>query len=466
MPPTPVTHRPQTLRQAKKAYRKSGATVRLSESEKAILERRAVLQERADRIKEREARRKANLKRKEERVQREREVRHRMGIPTPPEKERIQVGPSQLHLSSFMYAGVKRTRSDGEEEEEEEEKSGIQKEEETVVNEQQERPMGSSRSQQPLQTFSPNGSPQWMMPSQIPNATSPKVRDFALQEHRTSPKRTPPARDPLKAKSANPMIQPKPLAGNKNVGGLQAKASDLQRPQALPKDQPPLRPPVHAPVTKSTTLMKPPLISFPAKPDSIPDDCFDDFFVTNTQIQRELSPPPTPPARSTPNTTSTARPPSPPPPQSPAALKPPATDEDPEDPADLLAFISTQDLDFSFELTQIPPPAPPDEPDLDSDFPDDGLEDIVLEFELKSPVKASNVPTQDQPQPKPNRGDKDGGSSHYDSDDSDDTELQAGLHMVFKDYENGQQGQEAQERAAAEWDAFDLSTQEVMELET
>lgn len=442
MPPPLLTHRPQTLKQAKKAYRKSGGTTRLSESEKAILERRAVLQERADRIKEREARRKANLKRKEERVQREREVRHRMGIPTPPTKEGLHVGPSQLHLSGFMYAGVKMKTEDKVEEDETED--GIQKQGERVVQEQQEHPMEPPKSRQPLQTFPANASPHWIMPSQPMNANPPKVPYLAQQANQTSPKRTPPARAPLQAKSANPTTQQKPLAGNKNIGGLQANASYLQRP-------------LHSEHQGAAT--KPTL---PSKPEAIPEDYLDDFFVSNTQIQRELSPPPTPPAKSTPHTISIARPPTP----SPAFNRPTTA----EGTADLLAFISTQDLDFADSLTQLPPLAPQHSPHNrlkfdDEDFPDSELEDIVLEFSLESSVGSTN-PDSQPPNPEVlTRSDSDegGGGSHYDSDDADDAEM---LQKMFKeyDYEKERECQDAQR--AAECDAFALSTQDLMELES
>ena len=404
MPPTPLTHRPQTLRQAKKAYRKAGATVRLSESERAVLERRAVLQERADRIKEREARRKANLKRKEERLQREREARHRMGIPTPPAKEGIQVGPSQLHLSSFMYAGVKRKRDDGEEEEEEkEEKSGIQKEGEPVVQEQQTSPLEIPPSRQPLQPLPANPTSWRLTPSQIAKLYPPKVRDFAVQENHASPKRPP-------------------------------------VPRKL-------------------------------RPFELNATSEDDFFVSNTQIQRELSPPPTPPPRTMPNDVCIARPPTP----SPPVFKPPASNED---TADLLALISTQDLDFTDEPTQRPPPSPHHSPEPDSDFPDPELEDIVLEFSLESPFLSSNATTTspEPPHPSPDRmtrsddndndrdeKDIDGGDSPHDSDSAAE---QAALPTGSRDHEKEQQRQEAQ-FAAAEWeDALGLSTQDLMELES
>ena len=99
----PLTSRPQTLKQAKRAYRKSGATVRLSASEIAQAERRAALQERADRIKEREARRKANLKKREEKIARERDTAKRTGRPLAEDKKSAwKIGPSQLSLGGFL----------------------------------------------------------------------------------------------------------------------------------------------------------------------------------------------------------------------------------------------------------------------------------------------------------------------------------------------------------------------------
>ncbi|KAL8796955.1 MAG: hypothetical protein Q9195_000726 [Heterodermia aff. obscurata] len=98
-----VSSRPQTLRQARRAYQKAGATTRLSERQMRQLERSAELQERADRIKEREYRRKANLKKKNEKIEREREARTRMGIPSPVKDD---VGASQMRLGSFLTVRV------------------------------------------------------------------------------------------------------------------------------------------------------------------------------------------------------------------------------------------------------------------------------------------------------------------------------------------------------------------------
>ena len=102
MPPT-ISTRPQTSRQARRAYLKSRGTLRLSERELRQLERSAELQARADRIRERENKRKANLKKRNERIEKEREARQRMGITTPVKET---VGASQLRLDAFKGTGI------------------------------------------------------------------------------------------------------------------------------------------------------------------------------------------------------------------------------------------------------------------------------------------------------------------------------------------------------------------------
>lgn len=96
MTPAINSNRPQTLKQAKKAYRKAGATPRMSEAELRRLARAVELQERADRIKEREIKKKANRKKKAEKMEKEREARRKVGLP---EIREAYVGPSQLKLA-------------------------------------------------------------------------------------------------------------------------------------------------------------------------------------------------------------------------------------------------------------------------------------------------------------------------------------------------------------------------------
>ena len=97
-------HRPQTLRQAKRAYRKSSSKPKLSASELAVIERRAILQERADKIRKREAKRKANTRKKEEKKGRERESLLKQSREVP--KEGLcKLGPHQLDLTRFLPIG-------------------------------------------------------------------------------------------------------------------------------------------------------------------------------------------------------------------------------------------------------------------------------------------------------------------------------------------------------------------------
>ena len=98
-------HRPpQTLKQAKRAFLKSGASHHLSEVEKRHLERAAELQKRADRIRDKEKRRKVNQKKKDEKSEREREARRKSGRP---EVKEVYVSPHQCRLGAFLGVVVK-----------------------------------------------------------------------------------------------------------------------------------------------------------------------------------------------------------------------------------------------------------------------------------------------------------------------------------------------------------------------
>lgn len=111
MPGTPLSKRPQTSKQAKRAYRKSGGIPGLSETDLKRLERAAVLQERAERIKKREAQKAANRHKRVEKEQKEREARKRMGIPEP---KKVYVSPRQERLSQFVRGGGGRSKGQGE----------------------------------------------------------------------------------------------------------------------------------------------------------------------------------------------------------------------------------------------------------------------------------------------------------------------------------------------------------------
>lgn len=104
MPQSETLHRPQTLKQAKKAFRKAGALPRFSDAEIRRLNRAAELQERAEREKEKERKRKSNLKKREERLAKEREARKKSHLL---DEKQSHVTPSQLQLA-FPGAAINR----------------------------------------------------------------------------------------------------------------------------------------------------------------------------------------------------------------------------------------------------------------------------------------------------------------------------------------------------------------------
>lgn len=305
----PLSSRPQTLKQAKRAYRKSGAIVRLSASELAQAERRAALQERADRIREREARRKANLKKREEKIARERETAKRMGRPIAEDKKSTwKIGASQLSLGGFLGGVQKRSNNILVDEDQEDVKAKAQLELDAV--------------DKPLTCTSP--------PSQ--NLVRSNMQD---------------------------------------LGGLPLK-------EVSPNVSAIRMPPPSKPQPKSTSLA---------------DEAFDDCFPSNSQIERELSPHANPaPIPSA--ATLQARPSQP----TKTALICNSENAD-----DLLACISTQDLDFSGGLTQSPTQTK-DQRDADIlaqistqdlDFEDEPSRPAAEPETIESDAMAAEVSTQD-----------------------------------------------------------------------
>jgi len=79
MPTRPTRTAPQTLRQAKAAYKQQQGP-RLSEHEQRQIDRGAELLRRAERAKEQERRKKENQRRREEKERKERKARTSIGI--------------------------------------------------------------------------------------------------------------------------------------------------------------------------------------------------------------------------------------------------------------------------------------------------------------------------------------------------------------------------------------------------
>ena len=368
-----------------------------------------------------------------------------------------------------------------------EKEAEILKQEEPVAQEQQKPAIEPARSLQPLQTLHSSPSSTCKIPAQVANASarSPEVRDCAPREKRTPPIRMPPARVPLQARSENAVLRQKSPAKNNDLDRLQAKSSYPQKPQPLPMDPPPQRQPVQHTGTGPIRFKKPSLLRLPpkpTKPEPTPDENLDDFFVSNTQIQRELSPFPPPPTKPQLHPIPTVRPPTPPP------LRPSPTAN--EDAAHLLSLISTQDLDFSFDLTPKPPSptaatkicfcsssSSSEEGEEDS-FPDTELDSIVLEFSLESDMKSSqsscttSASQHHQPPHPKNHQPQSHSISHY-SSSSDDAPTPTYLYSTLTDLDNGtekacqdvQQHREALQGQLNGWDTFELelSTQDLLE---
>ena len=98
-PRNDISYRPQTIRQAKRAYQKAGATPRISAAEQRRIDRAAELQERAARIRAHNLRVKENKRKKAEKQERDREAKRHMSVS---EHTKNALITSQLSLGAFM----------------------------------------------------------------------------------------------------------------------------------------------------------------------------------------------------------------------------------------------------------------------------------------------------------------------------------------------------------------------------
>lgn len=497
----PPIHRPQTLKQAKKAYRKSGATVRLSESELAIIERRGVLQERADRIKEREARRKANIKRKEERNQREREARARMGIEEPVKEGIAHVGPSQLSLGGFLGNGTKRKRDEAGDKENDGRTAttGATRAERDFWRDQEGKichppsiiktpwrnplkviPANSTARKTPPEssfatdnpsatksdpnTTSPPSPNNNLLEAKAPNvrvqtATPPEIakRAGAPTSNAASAKSPhfqatamvpPPLRAPIQNLPPNSMPQPKPPHRIKDSQALVKEEPRMERCHSTLMAPRPSRIVLLSRLGDSNIQQRSPITALQEKPPDTFDECWEEFFVSGTQIARELSPPTRKTISDVPPTEYTVPYPSnappiatknqiacpnirtmpklPPPPRPPSQVHTDRLTAPKDDTTDLLNLISTQDLDFSGDLTQAAPHVPHENADtllaqistqdldfsleltqaapkarsfsseFDEDLTEEDLEDVALEIEREATAKSRTTTPQPQ----------------------------------------------------------------------
>ena len=102
--------RPQTIRQAKAAYKKSGGSVRLTEAEKRRLERQIELDRRAERIQYRENQKKIQQKRRTEQEQQERESLLESGIGLATQLVGFDHTQAQMKKGMEAFLGISKTK--------------------------------------------------------------------------------------------------------------------------------------------------------------------------------------------------------------------------------------------------------------------------------------------------------------------------------------------------------------------
>ena len=288
-----------------------------------------MLQERADRIREREARRKANLKKKEERNEKEREARQRMNLPSP-KKSGFHVGPSQLHLGDFMVMGGKRKREEAPSIYGNVENKGLMDAESKSCQVSN----GAPPSRTPLREASANMMTKVEPCKEIEDSERPEQDIKGRQEMPT--KSMPPthSRNSPELYSTKPIALPLPLA---KVEASEIKGEDtkaIKPDKASPMGPPPLPNPVKTKPAPLTTHQTRALLPPQSNPPTIPPDPWDDIFVSNTQIIREISLP------------ALAQAPKPSAPTKPL-FSPSLPSKNKDETPSLLPHLSTQDLDTS-----------------------------------------------------------------------------------------------------------------------
>ncbi|KAL8713244.1 MAG: hypothetical protein Q9220_002765 [cf. Caloplaca sp. 1 TL-2023] len=238
MPQRTVSSRPQTLRQAKKAYQKAGASPRLSAVEQRRLERSAELQERAARIRAHNLRAKENKRKRAERLEKAREARQRMGQPEPTKND---IGPSQLSLGSFV-----RTRKG-------------------ITDEECKPKVELTHDIKPVEVI--QGSP--IYPDLL-KAESPMKPVCILPKSETSPAE--------KSSTSSLLCPPSPLTNAGSLKKIFVPSTSLMLPPKLP-------------IKRPISYSKPKVTATPFKSEAnkpLATD-WDIFFDSNTQVEREIS---------------------------------------------------------------------------------------------------------------------------------------------------------------------------------
>ncbi|CAL8582980.1 hypothetical protein XPA_008620 [Xanthoria parietina] len=294
-PRSVVSSRPQTSRQAKRAYQKAGATPRISAAEQRRIDRAVELDDRAARIRLHNVRARENKRKKAERDEKDRETRKRMGIPEP---SKFKIGPSQLSLGSFVGVAPKHRKP------------------EPIKDEVPE----CSFPYSPVETAEAEETnmdcpdvPSILEDPDCTNLETSGIPSDPLENGRTSQHKVGPSKSPPSEEVKSTTMVP---------------STTLMPP---PPPPPPSRIPSRTNVSNSVpaTCTEP---SKPIAPAAAAESDWDIFLDSNTQVEREIACHPAKPPIS-------------------AADKRPTSDTNIQQsitpPADLLAGISTQDLQYS-----------------------------------------------------------------------------------------------------------------------
>ena len=350
------------------------------------------------------------MKRKEERNQKEREVRQRMNLPSPT-KGGFHVGPSQLHLGDFMAMGGKRKREEAPSIYGKVGNSGLM----NTESKSYQASTGSQPSRTPLQEASAN-----TMTKIEPRK---RIEDSEQSEQDTDdPQKIPTESVPpthscnsLQVPITKPSALPRPLTELEPLKVEDDGTKAIEPDKALPMGPPPLPKPLKPESAPPTTHQACSPLAPQGNPPNISLDPWDDFFVSNTQIVREISLTAFPQAPK--SGTPTKKPSSPSLPSKnettsllshlstqdldtsdvltqPHVQSPPAPNTTPTPPkapfdtittpvSSLLLQISTQDLDFT-DLSTPSKSQRKGSSDFNEDVTEEDLEDLVLEYEMQS----------------------------------------------------------------------------------
>lgn len=290
----PPTTRPQTLKQVKASYRRSGGRPRLSEQERRQLHRQAELDDRAAKIREKEKRRLENKRRRDEKARKERDATLRTGLKAdiaPIGKTRD--GSDRLEKYFWQPAHVRKSAG---EEGPWEEPSEADPVEAAAGGEDETLRTSTARPSPPVERSTPvSQSRQRGGPPPVPSSESPKSRPLLGRRKRAaeddasdgSPVRKRPREDAAAGPPGTPIAAPSQRRTPRTP-----RTSRTRAPASTPKSPnppatgvlAPRHPNIIAPAPRKAT------VPFVTQSKSLLDG-WEDALVSTSEIERELATP-------------------------------------------------------------------------------------------------------------------------------------------------------------------------------